>query len=64
MSGENILKISKGKDGKYRGYDTFVETEEGGKWVFEVETLKEAVKKAEEYCRDNPVEHNYTFVGI
>ena len=63
MSSNNILLILEGPHDTYRGYDVSVECEdiENSIPVFTAESMREAVMKANEYCRENMVEYGYQF---
>jgi hypothetical protein len=75
MSADNYLAIVKCKDSKYRAYDLSASCEyplyklsevllKKHNSVFEVDTMEEAVIKAEEYCNSEIVEYGYRFINI
>jgi hypothetical protein len=67
MNANNMLMIEQGCDAKFRGFDRSMDekldpTVRMSRWVtpvFIATSLETAIKKAELYCTENPVEYNY-----
>ena len=63
MSANNQIIIS-GK-GPYRAFDVDVENwENPGPEIFQAETEREAIVKAQDYIRENNVEYGFTFTDL